>query len=121
MITIGQKWMSDLKAWILGKKHPETPVTIYKNVYEYDRVRRILLARCTICDYVVSRDADAVRELAFVCHNKSCRCNLGGSQSHQVCNLCYDMHHALYTNYLLTNINYFRNIDEIEKNRGRWK
>jgi hypothetical protein len=102
-----------LKEWVKGQKHSDTPLQIFVNVYECDRVRRILLARCKICDHVVSRDPNAVRELVFDCDNKACQCHKPmGSRSHEVCNLCYDMHHSLYVNYKLQNVNYFKQIDD---------
>jgi hypothetical protein len=94
------KWMSVLKSWVRFEKHPETPRQIFINVHEYDRVRRVLTARCKVCDYVVSRDPKAVRELSMI---------------GEVCNLCYDMYHALYVNYGLRNMNYFKEIDARER------
>jgi hypothetical protein len=104
--------MGQLRSWILGEKHPDTPRTVYMNCYEHDRIRRILPARCTVCDYVVSRNAEAVREINIYCADKTHSCHIGGSKAHQVCDLCYEMHHALYVNYKLMNMNYFRDIDE---------
>ncbi len=108
--------MRFLKAWIQGQKHPDTPRTVFVNVYECDRLRRILSSRCRICDYVLSRDERAVRELVFICNEADCDCkNMYGAISHQVCNLCYDMFHALYINYGLKIANYFKNLDEKDK------
>jgi hypothetical protein len=116
VITMGQSWMRYLRAWVTGQKHPETPRTVFMNVYEYDRVRRALKGRCRICNYVISSDEKAVRELVFVCDDKSCSCHrMYGAISHRVCNLCYDMFHFLYNNQGLKNMNYFKQIDEKEK------
>lgn len=113
---MGQSWMRLLRAWVKGEKHPDTPRTVFMNCYEHDRTRRVLLARCRVCDHAVSRDARAVREIVFVCDDKNCDCKkLYGAISHYVCNLCYDMFHALYVNYGLKNTNYFKVIDEKEK------
>jgi len=99
--------------WKQGEKHPETPKDAFANCWEYDRVRRLLSARCKICDYVVSKDDAAVKELIFVCDNSSCHCHDSlGSKAHQVCDLCYHMWRAIYANYTMKNSNYFRDIDE---------
>jgi hypothetical protein len=116
MIQTGQKWMRYLRAWVQGEKHPETPRDVFMNVHEYDRVRRVLLARCRNCDYVISRDERAVREIVFVCDDPKCACKrLYGAISHPVCFLCYDMFHALYRNLGMKDMNYFKAIDEKEK------
>lgn len=113
MITMGQRWMASLISWIPGLKHYNTPKIVFNNCREYDMVRRALVTRCKICDYVVSRDEKAVKELVFVCDNKSCDCHkMYGAISHQVCSLCYDMFHALYANYTMKNRNYFKEIDD---------
>jgi hypothetical protein len=113
VITVGKPWMAQLKTWIFGQKHPETPRQVFLNVHDHDRVRRVLLARCKICDYVVSRDAKAVRELVFTCSDQACQCRAPlGSRAHEVCLLCYDMYHALYVNYGMRSLNYFREIDD---------
>jgi hypothetical protein len=105
-------WAKRLLGWTRGEKHPETPRTIFRNVHDYDRVRRIIPARCAVCDYVVSQDAMAVREIIMKCNNSNCCSSIIASKIHQVCNLCYDMHHALYLNPMMKNMNYFKNIDE---------
>lgn len=108
--------MAHLKPWVAGEKHPDTPRNVFMNVHDYDRVRRVLLARCKVCDYVISRDEKAVREIVFVCADPKCDCKrLYGAISHKVCYLCYDMFHTLYVNYSLKNMNYFKAIDEKEK------
>jgi len=116
-------WAKKLLGWTRGEKHPNTPYTVFANCYQYDRVRTILPARCRICDYVVSRDEKAVRELIYVCDNKACHCHqVGGSHAHQVCSVCYDLFHSLYMNYQLKDMNYFRNLDEKDKRDGDdWK
>jgi hypothetical protein len=101
-----------LLGWTRGEKHPDTHRLIFKNVYECDRVRRVLRARCTICDYVVSQDAMEVREIIMKCKNDSCCPKIILSKPHQVCNLCYQMHHALYINPMMKDMNYFKSIDE---------
>lgn len=116
MITTGQKWMSALIGWVPGLKHYLTPRTVFANCTEYDRVRRVLLARCKICDHTVSRDEKAVKELVFKCKDKNCECQKGyGTKAHQVCSLCYDMFHALYANYSMKNRNYFKELDDADK------
>jgi len=115
VITTGKAWMASLVSWIPGLKHPETPRTEYMNCHDLDRLRRVLIARCSICDYVVSRDEKAVRELIFTCKDTTCQCQKTGAASHQVCNLCYDLFHALYANYLMKNRNYFREMDDRDR------
>lgn len=113
---MGQSWMRYLMVWIQREKHPDTPLIVFTNVCEYDRVRRVLFARCRICDHVISRDERAVREVVFICDDPHCECKkMYGAPSHRVCNLCYDMFHSLYVNYGLKNMNYFKAIDEKEK------
>lgn len=108
--------MRYLRTWIQGQKHPDTPRTIFMNVWEYDRVRRVLKSRCQVCGYVVSDDGRQVKEILLKCENTQCRCNkMYGAMLHQVCDLCYTMFHALYVNHELKNMNYFKNIDEKEK------
>jgi hypothetical protein len=108
--------MNQLKVWIEGQKHPDTPRTAFLNCWQYDKVRRLLPARCRICNYVLSGDEKVVRELVFVCDDEKCACKrLYGAISHRVCFLCYDMWHSLYGNYGLKSMNYFKTIDEKEK------
>lgn len=108
--------MRKLLTWNKGEKHPETPPIVFVNCHEYDRVRQILLARCRICDHVISRDENAMREIAFVCSDPKCDCKkLYGAISHRVCSLCYDMFHALYMNYKLKSMNYFKALDEKDR------
>ena len=102
--------------WTPGSKHPETARTVFVNCHEQDRVRRILPMRCQVCDYVVSRDEKAIREIFCSCGRPDCPCATAKSAlTHIVCHLCYDMFHALYVNYGLKNINYFKNLDEKQK------
>jgi len=97
-------------------KHPDTPRTVFMNVFEYDRVRRVLSGRCAVCGYVLSQDEKAVREIMFDCGQPKCTCrHYIGGRVHGICNLCYEMHHALYANVKLSNMNYFKEIDEKEK------
>jgi DNA polymerase III delta prime subunit len=106
-------WAKRLLGWTPGVKHPDTGTTVFRNCYEQDKLRRILYARCRICDFVVSRDEAAVKELIYQCNNSSCECRRpGGSRAHQVCDICYALFHALYMNYQLKNMNYFRELDE---------
>lgn len=118
MIT---KWFPVQKflEWVEGQKHPSTPRDIFMNVFNYDRVRKILKARCQICGYVVTEDKIAVKEVLFNCKNSECECNkVMGSKVHQACDLCYWMYRALYMNIGLNNLNYFKKIDEAEKARS---
>jgi hypothetical protein len=102
--------------WTPGIKHPETPRLPFMNCHEQDRVRKILPGRCSICGYVISRDEKAIREIFCSCGNPECACALAKSAlSHAVCELCNDMYRALYVNYGLKNINYFKNLDEKQK------
>lgn len=117
MIKMGQSWMRYLKAWIKGQKHPDTPRTIFMNVWECDRVRRALKSRCEFCEFVVSDDAQQAKEIVIKNDNNQ-------FVSHHVCDLCYNVFHALYMNYGLKNRNYFKDIHEEEeeenkKRRGR--
>jgi hypothetical protein len=113
---MGASWMRKLLTWIPGAKHPDTPSQIFINVYEYDDVRRVLKSRCQICDYVVSRDEKSVKELVFTCDNLGCECHKPmGSHAHQVCDVCHTMWRALYANYMMKNLNYFKDIDERTK------
>ena len=116
MITMGQRWMSAIVSWVPGLKHYATPRTVYANCVEYDRVRQILMARCRKCGQTVSRDEKAVKELVFKCGDTSCDCHKGyGTKAHQVCSVCYDMFHSLYANYSMKNRNYFKELDEKDK------
>lgn len=103
-----------MKEWTPGEKHPDTPVVVFKNVYEYDRVRRILIARCKKCGQVVSTDEQAVKELVFDCKDSNCYCAKSpyATKVHRVCAVCYDMWHALYMNTGLKNMNYFKELNE---------
>ncbi len=116
MITMGQSWMRYLMAWVQGQKHPDTPRTVFVNVYECDKVRRILKGRCKICGFVISSDEKKVKELVFKCDDSQCDCHkMYGAISHRVCDVCDGMFRALYSNYSLKNMNYFKAIDEKEK------
>ena len=102
---MGQSWMSKLLTWIRFAKHPDTHPTIYRNVRDYDQVRAVLKGRCHFCDFVISSDAQKVREVYVQAVQKT----------EHVYDLCYALHHSLYLNYGLKNMNYFRNIDEAEQ------
>jgi hypothetical protein len=115
MITTGQRWMRNIKSWVSGEKHPDTPRTQYVNCYEYDRVRRVLKGRCALCGFVTSRDEQAVREISVKCTDTSCCTNYITSKPHQVCHLCYDAWHSIYMNPRLKNMNYFKELDEKAK------
>ena len=116
-----------MEQWTPGTKHPETPRTLFMNCCDQDRVRRILLGRCSICDHVISQDEKAIKEIFILCGNPDCACALAKSAlTHAVCSVCYDMFHSLYVNYSLKNINYFKNLDEKEKRdfedrKKRWR
>lgn len=105
MITMGQKWVSKLRNWVRLTKHPDTPAVIWRNVNGYDLVRNVLKDRCFSCDFVVSSDAKSVKEIYVQAEQKTV----------PVCDICYNLHHSLYMNYSLKNMNYFRNIDEAEE------
>jgi hypothetical protein len=102
--------------WIPGKKHPDTPRTEFMNCWEYDRVRKVIIARCKICNATISRDEKAAKELLFRCVDTACNC--GQHITHPVCCLCYDLFHALYANYGMKNRNYFKDMDD--KQRQDW-
>lgn len=117
MITMGQRWMAKLLMWVSGQKHPDTPKMIYKNVWEYDRIRKILKRRCVVCDYVTSADEKNLREITVVCGKPGCNCRTWGARPHEVCHACFDMWEALYANEELQKKNkgdYFQKIDEQE-------
>jgi hypothetical protein len=86
------------------------------NCYEYDRVRKVIPARCKICDIQISRNLKEERELFFRCVGTACGC--GQMVTHPVCSLCYDMYHALYLNFPsqdspgLKDRDYFKKMDE---------
>jgi hypothetical protein len=116
MITMGQRWMSALIGWVPGLKHYLTPRVVFSNCTEYDQVHRILPTKCAICRYAVSKDEKAVKELVFKCDDRGCDCHKPlGAISHQVCFLCYDLFHVLYCNYRMKNRNYFRELDDKDK------
>lgn len=102
--------------WVQGLKHPMTPRTVFMNCYEYDRVRKVFISRCKICDIQISRDEKVMKELMFRCVGTACNCK--EFKTHPVCSLCYDMFHALYANYSMKNRNYFKDIDD--KERAAW-
>jgi hypothetical protein len=102
---MGQKWMSKILTWIQFAKHPDTHPVIYRNVKGWDQVRMVLKDRCFACDCVVSSDAKSVKEIYVQSKQKTV----------PVCDVCYNLHHSLYMNYSLKNMNYFRNIDEAEQ------
>ncbi len=103
--------------WTPGEKHPETPKWVFKNVWSRDRLRAILKSRCALCDIVLSSKEEEVRELAIKCEKPDCRCRFYMTlQAHPVCFICYDMFHALYGNAGLKNMNYFKELDEKDKN-----
>lgn len=106
--------------WTPGSRHPETNATIFRNVWQMDTLRRVFKGRCPGCGYVISPSSITNREAIFKCDDKSCRCHTPmGSQVHEVCDLCYWMIRALYSNVLLKNMNYFKDIDEREENQRR--
>ncbi|VVB50908.1 Uncharacterised protein [uncultured archaeon] len=110
--------MNKLKVWLRSSKHSDTPRDVFINVTGYDRVRTVLIGRCRVCDYVISSDPEKVREIVYDCGNVRCCVPTGyrsPANAHAVCNLCYDMFHALYVNYKMTNMNYFKELDEREK------
>lgn len=83
------------------------------NCREMDRLRKILKRRCRHCDHVVSSDAEKSFEIPF----------LGA-----ICSLCHDLYTSLTFNTKMRNMNYFKQIQEVEdkrKNdngeRGGWR
>jgi hypothetical protein len=105
-----------MSEWKQGEKHSDTHKIIFKNVSEWDRLRRVLIARCKLCDAVVSKDEKSVKELVFDCKDPRCYCKVSKytTKVHQVCSVCYDMWHALYHNDGMKNMNYFKELDEKE-------
>jgi len=83
-----------------------------------DLLRGILKGRCAVCDHVVSSDDKAVREIMLKCSKANCGCaKVMGKMVHPVCNWCYDMWHALYLNYCMKDLNYFKRWDEIDEKK----
>lgn len=39
--------------WIQGVKHGLTPTTIFRNVWEWDRLREKSKAQCEVCDITI--------------------------------------------------------------------
>ena len=76
---------------------PIGEVTAKYNCKEYDRVRKILKARCRNCDYVCSTDPNKSFAVAGL---------------EPVCELCCDMYKALTFNARMRNMNYFRELHE---------
>lgn len=109
--------------WIQGIKHPATPITVFRNVWSYDRDRKQTRARCSICDCAISDDEMKRHELVFVCDGK-CLCQrpyVMGINSHKVCDVCDSMYRAMYINYGMKNRNYFRNCDDEQKKSTGFK
>jgi hypothetical protein len=117
MINMGQRWMAKLLMWVSGNKHPETDAVVFKNVWEYDRIRKILKRRCTVCDYVLSSDEKNIREVPMYCEEPKCSCRsyTYGPTAHPVCMACYDIWQSLYGNDGLKNYNYFKYAHEAWK------
>lgn len=105
MITLGQKWMAGIKQYIRAAKHPDTPDTLWRNLFMIDIVRSRVKGRCDYCDATVSEDPIKVQEVY----------DQGTQKAMHVCDVCAGMHRALYTNYKMKNQNYFKNIDEEEQ------
>jgi len=104
-----------VKEWTPGEKHPETSAVVFKNVWNHDLARRILIGRCKKCGQVIKvSDEAAIKELVFECGDAACYCmkNQYSSKVHRVCSVCYDMWHALYANHELNSVNYFKELDE---------
>jgi len=105
--------------WTPGQKHPDTSRDVFMNCYEYDQVRRVLEGRCQLCDFVISSDERAIREIVYECRDSLCYCHDAvGSKIHRVCDLCYNVYRSLYVNYGMRSMNYFRNLDEKQKKDG---
>jgi hypothetical protein len=103
-----------VKEWKKGERHPDTPEIFYRNLRDYDHVRRILLGRCKKCDQVISSDENAIKELVFECGDPKCCCRVGvfTTRVHRVCDVCYTIWHSLYMNTGLKSMNYFKELDE---------
>ena len=120
MTTVGEILMKKIRAWFKGEKHPDTPKTVFMNVWGCDLARRVLKGRCAVCDHVVSSDPNNVKELIFACDGIKCKCDpivvtLTGLKAHDVCDVCDAMFRSLYINWGLENKNYYKEWDEREK------
>lgn len=104
--------------WIRGVKHAITSVTIFKNVWEWDRLRATTAGRCEVCDIVISENESEVKRVIFKCKEDRCNCQkpytVSGLRSHKLCEVCKDMYESLYVNYLMDDTNYFKKLDDKE-------
>jgi hypothetical protein len=101
-----------------GTKHPVTPVGVFKNVWYHDKMQANALYKCDVCGYFVSDEETKRKELVFACDPGKCLCQkpyLAGLNLHKVCDLCNDMYRAVYVNYGMKNRNYFKDLDEDER------
>lgn len=105
MITLGQKWMAGIKQYIRAAKHPDTPDTLWRNLFMIDIVRSRVKGRCDYCDATISEDVKNVQEI----YEQSTQA------TKHVCDVCAAMARSLYVNYGLKNRNYFKEIDEEEQ------
>jgi hypothetical protein len=107
--------------WVPGNKHADTHPTVFRNVWIMETLRRVLKSRCPFCDYPISDDDKQVKELVVRCERKDCpECTKTLSKTrHAVCTVCYDMWHALYMNYCMKSLNYFKYLDEEDERKRR--
>src|SRR6266851_3162311 len=112
------QFVGGLMEWTPVSKHPATNPIILKNVCGMDLVQKVLKGRCANCNHVISDDEKQVRELLMKCWKADCGCSrVLSAIMHSVCNLCYDMWHALYHNYSMKDMGYFKKLDEVDQKR----
>jgi hypothetical protein len=104
MITVGQKWMSDIKKFTRAAKHPKTPEVVWRNLFMIDLIREKVKGRCEYCDATISEDAKSVEEIY----------DRKAQKSKNACSVCAAIHRSLYMNYKLKNTNYFQEFDEAD-------
>lgn len=112
-MQIFKKWWKkpvEISEFRHGTKHPDTDPTIFKNVWGWDLVRRVLKERCHECGYVLANEGIEVHEISYRCNKSGCACERSlGTRPHQLCGVCYAFYHSLYINNGLKNRDYFRN------------
>lgn len=101
---MGAKWMAGMKQYIRAAKHPNTPDLVWRNLFMFDIVRSRVKGRCEECDATISEDMKNQQEIY----------DQKTQSTKHVCDVCAAMHRALYVNHKLSNINYFKNIDEAQ-------
>lgn len=108
-----------MEEWKKGERHSDTPDVVYRNVRDYDHVRRVLIGRCKKCDQVISSDEAAIKELVFDCADPACYCKKSpySTKVHRVCDACYIIWHSVYCNTQLKNMNYYKELDEKDERK----